>query len=158
MPRVACHVGVLRTELDPAPVQFFPRSIQQFEPDTRGSLDHYARIGRAIGETTGQESAASRPRLGVAARIIELRRPITNVFFGDRVIVSRSAGVFRPSVEVEIELREWNSRVDSPCKLRIEIQRSVGVNGSVSQSSRAVAAHSAAAEPVQPEVDMFLGE
>src|ERR1700687_331558 len=91
MPSVACHVGVLRTELDPAPVQFLPRSIQQLEPDARGTLNHYARICRTSGaQTTRQESARPRARLGVAARINELRRPITHVFLGDWVIVSRS--------------------------------------------------------------------
>src|ERR1700730_2172236 len=125
MPSVACHVGVLRTELDAAPVQFFPRSIQQLEPDTCGPLNQYARICRAIGETTRQESAASRARLGIAARIIELRRPIPYVFLGDWVIVSRSASILRPSVKVDIKFWVVEFKGGQALIAANEIQRTV---------------------------------
>src|SRR5271165_183050 len=152
-PGLTSDVGVLRTELEPA-----PRPAVEAVPEAGGTLDDSTCIGRAIGEAAGVETSAAVSsvwrRLSVATGVVERGRAVSNRLARDRIKAHRPAAVLGSGVGEEREFLPAPLEGAQTHQIPDQMNRTVSVDRSIRDASGAVTSDSAAAETFQTENEM----
>src|SRR5579863_9389005 len=155
-PGLTSHVGILRAELESA-----SRTVVEAVPEADRAFDVGAGIRSALRERPRIESRSDcsrRRSLGVAAGIVELRRPISNVGFCGSVVIGRTGVELRSGVSVYIEFLAMPLKRGQSLTILDQVRTSVSMDGQIGELGSAVPADSAAAESVQTKHDVFVVE